>query len=71
MQVIQDTENRIALEQPRYVEAVADLEASEELQEATRLLQDTREEEYHQRELVSVLQNTVRELTNEMVHKET
>eukprot|EP00975_Prorocentrum_lima_P051098 10705605-Prorocentrum_lima.AAC.1 len=44
MQVIQDTENKIALEQPRYVEVVADLEANEDLQEATMLLQDTREE---------------------------
>eukprot|EP00975_Prorocentrum_lima_P021178 4457970-Prorocentrum_lima.AAC.1 len=69
MQVFQDTENRIALEQPRYFEVVADLEGNTELQEATRLLQNTREEEYHRRELVSVLQN--RELTNEMAQSET
>eukprot|EP00975_Prorocentrum_lima_P024452 5140198-Prorocentrum_lima.AAC.1 len=68
MQDIQDTENRIALAHPRTFDVVANLQAEKKraLQEATTLLPVTREEEFHQKEMVSVLGNTVRELTDEM-----
>eukprot|EP00975_Prorocentrum_lima_P002524 555564-Prorocentrum_lima.AAC.1 len=33
---------------------------------ATQLLQDTNEEEFHQKKMVSVLENTVRELSDEL-----
>eukprot|EP00975_Prorocentrum_lima_P058518 12274647-Prorocentrum_lima.AAC.1 len=66
MQELQDTENKIAKEQPHLFDDVANLQAEDELQDAAQLLQDTREEEIHQNDMVYMLQNTVSELTDDM-----
>eukprot|EP00975_Prorocentrum_lima_P051683 10823494-Prorocentrum_lima.AAC.1 len=63
MGTIQDTENRSGLEPIQEFDYVANLQAKEELQRVTALLDQAREEEYHQQDLMIALH---KQLADEM-----
>eukprot|EP00975_Prorocentrum_lima_P051930 10875351-Prorocentrum_lima.AAC.1 len=66
METIQERENRSGLEPIQDFEYVANLQAKEELQRVTTLLDQTREEETHQQDLMIAPRQDAKQLTHEM-----